>query len=281
MATKDNKAMAIISPLASPIQQTYASIREAISPDLASTIQTTLRGADGEYGIVVKNLKTGETYLQNADESFVSASLYKLWLMGTAYTQFENGTIKPTDYLSQDAGNLNNMFSIASESAGLNSGTVAMTAADAVYKAITVSDNYAALLLTSKVTINEMANFLAATGMTHSTKDITPHTSPSDIALFYEKLYTKSLVSITASDEMLSILKKQQINDRIPKYLPNYIQAAHKTGELDGYKHDAGIVYTPRGDYIFVVMSNTSDPAVAAERTAVLSQRVYAYFTKQ
>jgi beta-lactamase class A len=279
--SKDAKTLSIISPLAAPIQETYASIKESLTPDLGDTVIDALRGADGEYGIVIKNLKTGETYQQNADESFTSASLYKLWLMGTAYTQFENGTLRRDMHMSQDAGTLNTIFHIGSDSAALSGGNVAMSSTEAIYKAITVSDNYAALLLTNRVTIKEMKTFLTNNGMIHTTEDILPHTTPSDIGMLYEKLYNQTLVSSSASAEMVQILKEQKINDRIPKYLPAYVQIAHKTGELDGYKHDAGIIYTPKGDYIFVAMSNTSDPAIAAERIAVLSQRVYAYFAEK
>lgn len=280
LTTKDATKIPVISPLAGPIAETYAAIKETFAPDLHSTVQNSLDGSDGEFGIVIKNLKTGETYTQNENKSFVSASLYKLWLMGTAYTQFENGKLKPTDFIANNAGSLNSMFGIASESAERSSGNVAMNAQNAIYNAITVSDNYSALLLTSRVTIKELGNFQQSNGMLHSTTDVTPHTTPADIAIFYEKLYNKTLVSTDASEKMLETLKQQKINDRIPKYLPQYIQVAHKTGELDGYKHDAGIVYTPRGDYIFVAMTNSNNPTVAAERIAVLSQRVYAYFTR-
>lgn len=278
LTTKDAKTLSVISPLASPIQATYASIKETFAPNLNDVVKDALRDADGEYAIVIKNIRTGETYMQNENESFASASLYKLWLMGTAYTQFAEGTLRPTDYMTNNVNSLNTMFSIASESAERSGGNVAMTATNAIFNAITVSDNYSALLLTSRVTIKAMAKFLSDTGMTHSTEDLVPQTSASDIALLYEKMYHHLLVSSHASEEMLQILKHQQINDRIPKYLPPSVETAHKTGELDGYKHDAGIVFTPQGDYIFVVLTKSDNPAIAAERIAVLSQRVYSYF---
>ena len=271
LTTKTARDMPIISPLAKPIQETYAAIRESISPNLQSTIQDALRGTDGEYGIVVKNLRTGETYEQHEKELFTSASLYKLWTMGTAYAQFENGRLKPTEFIA----------TIASPSADLVAGSGGMTIANAINKSITISDNYAAHLLVNRLTVKEMYTFLNNVGMIHTTQEADPRTTPEDIALFYEKLYNKNLISETASTQMLTTLKQQQINDRIPKYLPPYIQVAHKTGELDGFKHDAGIVFTPQGDYIFIAMSNSDNPAIAAERIAILSQRVYAYFTKE
>ena len=55
----------------------------------------------------------------------------------------------------------------------------------------------------------------------------------------------------------------------------------HKTGELDGYKHDAGIVYAPKGDYVIVVMSNTKDPQTAVDVIAKISKAVYDHFEKE
>jgi beta-lactamase class A len=93
-----------------------------------------------------------------------------------------------------------------------------------------------------------------------------------------EKLYKGEFVG---SGEMLKLLKKQQINDRIPKYLPNQTEVAHKTGELEGAKHDAGIVFSKKGDYIIVVMSQTDNETTAAEHEALFSRDVWNYFQKK
>ena len=42
---------------------------------------------------------------------------------------------------------------------------------------------------------------------------------------------------------MLSILKDQRLNGKIPFLLPHSVKIAHKTGEDDGITHDVGIVY--------------------------------------
>ncbi len=58
-----------------------------------------------------------------------------------------------------------------------------------------------------------------------------------------EKIYLGKAVSQGASIEMKNLLLAQAVDDRIPKYLPENIKVAHKTGELDTLRHDAGIVY--------------------------------------
>ena len=64
----------------------------------------------------------------------------------------------------------------------------------------------------------------------------------------------------------------------MPKYLPSDTLIAHKTGELDSFSHDSGIVYTPNGNYIIVVMSDSTNPKGAEDRIANISKSVYDYF---
>jgi beta-lactamase class A len=54
---------------------------------------------------------------------------------------------------------------------------------------------------------------------------------------------------------MLDVLKRQKVNDRIPRYLPNDITVAHKTGLLKNTVSDVGIVFTPHGDFIICVIT--------------------------
>ena len=51
-------------------------------------------------------------------------------------------------------------------------------------------------------------------------------------------------------------MKQCQTNSRIPKYLPDGCNAAHKTGTMTRVANDAGIVYTPAGDFILSLFYN-------------------------
>ena len=51
------------------------------------------------------------------------------------------------------------------------------------------------------------------------------------------------------------MLRRQKMHDRIPKKLPEGVVVAHKTGLERGVCHDAGIVSTPNGDYLIVVLT--------------------------
>jgi beta-lactamase class A len=65
------------------------------------------------------------------------------------------------------------------------------------------------------------------------------------------------LVSKDASALMLSILKKQQVNDRLPRYLGDGIEIAHKTGDGQPWvANDAGVVWVKGRPVVVVVFAN-------------------------
>lgn len=80
---------------------------------------------------------------------------------------------------------------------------------------------------------------------------------------------------------MIDILKKQTLNEKLPKYLPQGTLIAHKTGEIDYLSHDGGIVFSKKGDYVIVVMTEADSPSGVEERIAQISKNVFNYFDKK
>lgn len=274
--------MTILSPIASPINKGVATIHYVTkSKGLETVVQGIIKGQSGTYAIGIKNFKTGEDYFYNEERTFSTASIYKLWIMATVFKFIDEGKLTPEKQLSQSATTLNSAFGIDEESAEIKEGAISYTVKEALEQMITISHNYAAYLLTYAVKITPVKNYIHELGMTNSNTGDPSYTTVKDTALFYEKLYKGEVVNPTASKEMLEILRRQKINDRIPKYLPTDIESAHKTGELGQVKHDAGIVFAPNGDYIIVLFSETADQTTAAEVEANISKAVWNYFQKK
>lgn len=251
---------------------------------LKTVITKARSGASGTYSVVVKNLKTGEFYSLNDKKVYEAGSLYKLWIMAETFVQIQNGIIKEDEILSQDIATLNTEFDIASEGAELTEGMITLSVYDALNQMITISHNYAALLLTEKIKLSSVKTFLEKNGFSASTIAVEgqpPATTAFDIALFFEKLFKGQLANKKYTDVMIDYLKHQERNDKLPKYLPKNTVVTHKTGEIDFLSHDAGIVYAPKGDYIIVVLSDSDYPQGAEERIAQISKAVYDYFVKQ
>jgi beta-lactamase class A len=256
------------------------SVKEKPS-GLKTVVDTALEGTKGTYRMVIRNLKTGESYAADEHKVFDAGSLYKLWVMATAYKQIQNGTLTEDQVLSEDIAVLNQKFSIDPGNAEQTEGIITLTVHDALQQMITISHNYSAMLLTAKIRLSSVSTFLQENGFSESTVGInggSPSSTPYDIALFLEKLYNGKLATQQYTDEMIGLLKNQQLNQGLPKYLPVATDVANKTGEIDYLKHDAGIVYTDKGDYIIVVMSESDAPVAAQERIALISKGVYEYF---
>lgn len=267
----------IISPLAAATTQASDFINSIAGLGLKDVVEKSLKGTRGTYGIVIKNLRTGETYMQNENKSFESASLYKLWVMAKTYDLVDKGDLKHDQTLSKGIPELNRIFQIDEDSAELKEGTITQTINVALEQMITISSNYSALLLSQKIGISKIGSFISALGLSNSKMGSPPMTTPTDIALFYQMLYDGKIVNEASSQKMMELLERQELNDRIPKFLPVGTKIAHKTGELDGYKHDAGIIFA-RDPILVVLMSESDAPLGAAEREANLARDVYNYF---
>ncbi len=280
-----------------PQDKKVLSVSDSIKPTLTpeNTKESKLKNItdqyissnEGNYSVVVKNLKTGEEYRYNPNKKYDSASLYKLWVMAVAYQDIKDGKLKEDDVLSAPLINLNDTLSTATPTPTPPDFTpapvtgepekISMTVGEALEKMITISDNYAAVLLSSKVGSKKIANFIKDFGFTNSNYKQPPQTSAGDISLFFETLYRGEIIDLEYSEMMAGLLKRQTLNDRIPKYLDG-VEVAHKTGELFASKHDGGIVYSQKGDYIIVVLSETKDYKKAAENIAKYSEAVFKYF---
>ena len=80
--------------------------------------------------------------------------------------------------------------------------------------------------------------------------------SARDIGRLFAMMARGELVSQDASALMIEILKKQQVNDRLPRYLGDGVAIAHKTGDGQPWvANDAGIVWVKGQPIVIVVLA--------------------------
>jgi beta-lactamase class A len=104
-------------------------------------------------------------------------------------------------------------------------------------------------------------------------------TCAADMVLMFEKIYTCCSLPQEYGTLMLDILRRQQIRDKLPFYLPGETVMANKTGTLPGVEHDAGILFMSGGPYIICVLSG--DLAVnyqGIQAIASIGRMVYEHF---
>lgn len=247
---------AAVTVTAKPASTPVAPVAAAASTQ-AQFIQNLLDsfGQSSTYSLYVQNLKTGELASTAPDRVFESASLYKLFVANLIYRQIDNGQL-----------------SYASPAGGGTGSTVG----SCLNLMITISDNGCGRALGSLIGWSNLTQATQAQGYAHT--DLVGsilRTTPRDVALLFQRLYAGSLLSSDSSSQFLSLLKSQRVNNRLPQGLPAGTSFAHKTGDLDGYLHDAGIVYGPKTDYLVVMMGA---PGAQPNDFATLNQQLYSFF---
>jgi beta-lactamase class A len=89
-----------------------------------------------------------------------------------------------------------------------------------------------------------------------------------------------NLVSSQASQKLLAIMEKQQLNDRLPHYLPG-IRMAHKTGDGQPFiANDAGVLWVNDQPIVLVVFTghhrgSTAELHDAIARIAATAVKFY------
>lgn len=79
--------------------------------------------------------------------------------MATVYKQIKDGKLTEDQVLSKDVDTLNEKFNIDPDSAELTNGTITLTVGAALNQMITISHNYAVLLLTQKVKLSPTVSY--------------------------------------------------------------------------------------------------------------------------
>lgn len=106
------------------------------------------------------------------------------------------------------------------------------------------------------------------------------HSTAREMGRLFELMARGQLVSDRASALMIEILRKQQVRNRIPRYLED-VQVAHKTGDGQPYiANDAGIIWIGGQPVVLVVFTGRHRGSTADLHDAVarVAARVAAHF---
>ncbi len=216
-----------------------------------------------ECGIVIKDLKYGWEIEVNQDKLFPSASMVKIPIMASIVVASRQGKLK-----------LGDTVVLKNKDKAYGSGVLKEYASgsrfnidDLVELMITQSDNTAANMLIDYMGLDNLNGYFKKMGLSDTNlarkmmdfksrdEGIENFTSARDLANLLEKIYCRKLAGRQSSQICLGILKKQKIRDRIPRRLPSGTIVANKTGLERNICHDAGIVFTPQGDFLICVLT--------------------------
>jgi beta-lactamase class A len=238
---------------------------------LASRLAPLAKDHKGRAAIAVKHLQTGESYYLNADEPMPTASLIKLAVMIEVYQQVAERKLKfsdPVTLREEDkvpgSGVLTEHFTPG----------IVFPLRDAVHLMIAVSDNTATNLVLDKIGIAATAERMEAWGLPHTkihaksfraqTTSVFPErskrfglgsTTAREMVEILARLYNGKLVSPETCKEMLDLLRTCDDKAKFPRFLPESVKVAHKSGSLSDTRTDAGILYLPTGPVAMCVLT--------------------------
>lgn len=230
-----------------------------------------LEKINGDVSFYYKNLISKEIIKYNDEKQMLAASIIKLPILVECFNQINKGIISNDDiFITKNkekvpsCGALNYMRE-----------NLKVTLEDLYTLMIILSDNYATNMLIDKLgiyninkTINEIGlkNTILNRKMFDEEKSLLGlenYTSARDMAYLLEKMYNKELIDEKSSEEMISILKNQRLNGKIPFFIQSIrpkIQIAHKTGEDTNITHDVGIVFAKEPFIVCFCGNNVNVP---------------------
>jgi beta-lactamase class A len=199
----------------------------------------------GTYSVSMRELsgqRRNASY--RADVVTTTASTYKLFVAYSSLLRVESGEWQWSDYIN-GGRNLTQCFE------------------DMIEK----SDNECAVALLRKVGVRPLTDEAHAIGATHTSflvsNDI--KSTAEDESLLLGLLESGQILKQQSSrDIWITALKNDVYRQGIPKGIPSAV-VANKVGFLDGLLHDAAIVYSPKGTYVLVIMTNGSSWGNIAE----------------
>lgn len=230
-----------------------ASAAESKNIEVGKIINESAKQIDGDISIFYKSLTTDESVLVNEHKQYYMASLYKVILTLYILDQVESGKLK----LSQKTPDST------------------ITVQKALEKIITESNNEYAQSLAKKYGWDEIEQSMKKKLGIEFRFDKNLDTDVKNMGILFEEISLSLKVPRNETTYLLDLLKDQTRTSKLPKYLPKGIYSHNKTGEFEDYSHDAGIFYTPKGNYILIFMSKSPVPGNTNEIMAKMSKGIY------
>jgi len=241
----------------------YAQVHKNFQT-LEDRVDTMVEHFNGECSFIIKDIKRPSCQIsRNQDRMFPAASLIKLPLAAVAFRAVQENKIA-----------LNQPITIERKDITGGSGVLktkitplTLTFQELIQTMIACSDNTASNKIIGLLGYDYINDGFRALGLKGTIlrrkmmdfsmrrKGVENYTTATDTVYLLEKIYKKELINVRSSELMMAFLREQKIKDRIPRYLPKQVDVAHKTGLERGVVHDAGIIFSPRSDFVICVLT--------------------------
>ena len=241
----------------------------------------------GRVGIYLKDLKSERIWAYHAEDLFPSASLVKLPILLTVFEKIKQGELS-----------LQTPVTLRASHRMGGSGTLKRHRPGAVFSLEDVlehmmaqSDNTAMRMVIDLVGMDYLQQTFPKLGLTytnihpsglsltHRSVQKENYTTAQEMAGLLERTYRGEFGDEELSRNMLELLKHIKRRSRLTAGLPLGWQIAHKTGLLRRACHDAGIIFSPEGDFVLCVLTGQNPSYKRAKRfIAEVAKTTYKYY---
>lgn len=267
-------------------ERMVAAERSAIWQDLKKSLARTIRRFPDDPGIVIIDLENNAALVHERNMMVPSASMVKVPIMAAVFRAAEEGKIRLNQTIVLRKGDKMGGSGILKR---MPVGTT-YTVMDLVRLMIAESDNTATNILTRLLGIDYLNSAFRSFGLKHTMltrrvadyqardkRSLENYTTASDMARLLREMYRGKLINPKVSAECIEIMKLSHSTDRIRRYLPGEAMVAHKTGLERTVCHDAGIVFTPHGDFLIVVLVRHDNRSASAAKAFIARVSSTAY----
>lgn len=240
-------------PQGSDLQPQSAAVlaEQDVQSELQKELEVWMSSKKSDWSFYVQSLDTGDTLAEiNESKQFQMASIYKLFLLQPLAKKLPAeawGTSKITErsYL------------------------------DCVQAMFAVSDNPCGEAIAGSLGWNNVHKQVKATGYKSTVLNNSEKFSSStaDTALLLDRLYHGDGYDAKTKSIALEAMAKRKGTEAVRRACTNCV-VYNKTGDLNGYKHDAAIVEKNGKAYVVVIFSSGATWPQAIEAAGIISNRL-------
>jgi beta-lactamase class A len=247
-----------------------------------ATLQTRLDAAaaslsHGSLAASIIDLRAGASASVDAERAYPAASLFKLPILAEVLAEEDAGLLDEDQLLEIRPEDWTDGSGVLQARVGDR-----LPVRELTRLMIQESDNIAALVLLDAVGFNHVNTTAERLGLRathlvdHRQGESGDHTtSAGDVASLLRLIVAGELVDARVSEHALQLLELKQANSWLSEELPFWVKLAHKWGDLPTVRNDAGILFSPRGSVIVVVLTRDGDPDEVAQLIARTARLAY------
>ena len=264
---------------------------------LVSNIERIIDNAGGTWGISLEDLETGESWNWNEHRLFYAASIIKVPILIAAFSAYDNGDISLSESIKLKKEDMVGGAGVLQHMApGTN-----IKIYDVLTLMIIQSDNMATNIIIDLIGKEYIQKTMNDIGLQQSKFFNKLMTVPAEIkgynqitaaemSMMLREIAKGKVISEHACQQMISIMKRQQLRDCLPAKLPetdsNVMgmipewEIVNKTGNIRGIRHDIGIYYVGKRTMIASVLSSYLDDYESKLVFAEIGLEIYNYLKR-